>query len=118
MPRRLCSGPPVMPTNIDMDSNDLCYLYRAIDQNETELAKQWIGKWGRQSINEKSKQCAIIWSCLQMNNEILLDALLSHKLVLQEDIAELRNQKKQEERGSCGNHESCEAFTHDDNRQS
>ncbi len=73
---------PISPT-INLESPDRAYLYRAIDQGQTEKAIQWINKWKDVSLTDPYDCSLVLSRCRQLNRT----KIVKH---LQENVAHCR----------------------------
>ena|SRR5258706_1423715 len=89
-----CSSPPPISTTILVDQPDRCYLYRAISQNETDLAIQWLNLWKDTQLTETQDRVLVLWECIKKNNETLIEYLLEHKRVTSDQVMTMRNEWK------------------------
>ena len=84
-----CCQPPTIPTTIDVNDPERCYLYRAIFQGKTDLAIQWLDQWATSSLNADDKT-SVLWECVKRENEALISYLLGRHLVTQQELDKLR----------------------------
>ena len=97
-PRLCCMPPPISPT-IRLDKKDLCYLYRAINQDETDLAIQWMDKWKDEALVKATNRSMVLWDAIRNKNETVIEYMVKHELVTEKQVCA----SKKEWIEMCGN---------------
>jgi hypothetical protein len=91
---KYCSGPPDIPTDIDVNNSDRCYLYQAIGQGETSKAIQWLNLWKDTSLTNSNDRDGVIWKCIIHKNEELIQYFYSNGITSVENVQRLRQSWK------------------------
>jgi hypothetical protein len=94
MRHRYCSGSPPIPTAIDVNNSDRCYLYRAVGQGETIKAIQWLDLWKDTSLADPNDRNGVVWECIKEQNEELIQYFLDNGLISIETIERMRQSWK------------------------
>jgi len=81
---------PEIPTELNLNAKDRCYLYRAISQNETKFAIDWMTKWKDISLTDENDQRGVLWQCIIHKNQELINYLLANKLANIEQVIEFQ----------------------------
>lgn len=63
----ICS-PPSIPMDLVLESSDMCYIFRAVAQNNTDFALKWMNKWKNES-RFKGLASSVLWACLNQKGQ-------------------------------------------------
>ena len=86
----VCGLPPPISTTILVDQPDRCYLYRAIAQNKTDLAIDWLNRWKDEELTSTQDRSIVLWECIKTDNVELIKYLLEHKLATEDQVTQKR----------------------------
>ena len=88
---KLCSGPPPIDMTIKVNNPDHAYLYRAIHQDKTDLAIDWLNRWKDTHLKDVSQRTSVLWECVKIGNEKLINYLLENELVTSDQVEKAQN---------------------------
>ena len=77
-----CS-PPTVPTELKLESGDICYLFRALDQCNSDFAILWLEKWKNNCPSLEDKLSSVIFKSVVHHIEPVIAYLLSEGMVTQ-----------------------------------
>lgn len=86
-----CTMLPV-PTELDIDSSDFCYLFRAVSQGNSDFAIKWMEKWKNDCPKLKEHIANVLWTCVCGNDEKVIEYLLANHLITQAMLVHSRNE--------------------------
>lgn len=91
----MCS-PPLLDETIYVDKPECRYLHRAISQNKTSLAIEWLNKWKNEPLaemlNGEKNWDYVLWQCVTKYNDELISYLLKHNLVTIDQVEKLKKE--------------------------
>lgn len=99
---------------IKVNSPNHKYLHRAIKQDKTDLAIEWLNRWGEVLSEDTTAMNSIIRYCIRKNNEDVIKYLLDHHLVSEDKVMIIRRQNNDNESES-DNENNSDNDNHSDN---